>query len=127
MARMVVLLHEVPGGASHFDWLLQRPGEESEPPTTRRLMSFRVRARPDDASAVVLLGERLKDHRLAYLDYQGLVSGGRGSVKRVAKGFVGHMVERVDEVEFTAEFDGQPPIRWSGKAMGWIWLLERVT
>lgn len=125
MARMVLLLHEVPGGASHFDWLIQRPGEEHEPPTTRRLISFRMRHRPDDPSGVVLLGERMKDHRNAYLDYDGPVSGGRGSVRRVARGFVGNLREDLEEIAFTAEFDGQKPSRWQGKAIGWLWLLER--
>jgi len=29
---------------------------------------------------------RLEDHRLAYLEYEGAVSGGRGQVRRVCRG-----------------------------------------
>lgn len=33
-----------------------------------------------------ILATRLTDHRLAYLDYEGLVSGNRGTVVRIASG-----------------------------------------
>ena len=34
----------------------------------------------------VFTAEKLQDHRLAYLDYEGPVSNDRGSVKRIDKG-----------------------------------------
>jgi hypothetical protein len=82
LAVMVLLRHELPDGPGHFDWLLERPGYPD-------LMTFRVRERID------LLGPgepggftatRLEDHRRAYLTYEGPISGGRGSVTRVAEG-----------------------------------------
>jgi hypothetical protein len=33
-----------------------------------------------------VIGQRLADHRLAYLDYEGEISGGRGRVSRVGEG-----------------------------------------
>ncbi len=39
---------------------------------------------PDSADAILV--EALPDHRLAYLDYQGPISGGRGSVTRWDRG-----------------------------------------
>ena len=60
---------------SHYDLMLERPGEE-------RLLTFALDApppgKPGDESA---LGYRRKDHRRIYLDYEGDVSGGRGSVR----------------------------------------------
>jgi len=33
-----------------------------------------------------VIAERLPDHRLMYLDYEGVIAGGRGSVSRVEAG-----------------------------------------
>lgn len=81
MAAAVLLLHELPDGTSHFDWLIQRNGGEDAP-----LISFRVRERIDSGGAKSFAAERLPDHRAAYLTYEGEISGGRGRVRRVATG-----------------------------------------
>lgn len=78
----VLLRHDVPNEASHFDWMIATDTAGQGP-----LMTFRLSTRVDELQAgEVLNAERLPDHRSAYLDYEGPISGGRGSVKRVAQG-----------------------------------------
>ncbi|MEX2218643.1 MAG: hypothetical protein WD749_07760 [Phycisphaerales bacterium] len=89
MGKTVLLLHELPDGGRHYDWLLERPGGggagvgagTGEGP----LVSFRVSDRID-AGAVEFVATRQADHRREYLTYEGPVSGGRGVVRRVAEG-----------------------------------------
>ncbi|GAB5404991.1 MAG: hypothetical protein Aurels2KO_32220 [Aureliella sp.] len=45
------------------------------------------RSEPQSRVASELLAVRLPDHRKKYLDYEGPVSGNRGSVRAVARGF----------------------------------------
>lgn len=82
--RWAILRHDVPGEGWHLDLLLARPDADS-------LVTFRV----VDPAATDLLRDvrpwastvaRLPDHRLVYLDYEGAISGGRGSVSRLASG-----------------------------------------
>lgn len=79
--RFVVLLHESPRG-EHWDLMLET-GERlttwDVPPACGtdaldRLESFRCRAL------------RLPDHRAMYLEYEGPISEGRGSVRRLDAG-----------------------------------------
>lgn len=51
-----------------------------------------------------LSARRLADHRPAYLDYEGPISGGRGTVRRVAEGTY-RLLERADD-RFRAELIG---------------------
>jgi len=80
---VVVLLHRLPDGSRHFDWLFA----VDDAPQEARLRTWRsptspVEATPGDALAL----ERLPDHRPRYLDYEGPISGHRGDVRRVASG-----------------------------------------
>jgi len=70
MPRFVVLEHDGPGGR-HWDFMLEAPAA---------LATWALRAAPDSPGSVT--AEGLADHRLAYLDYEGPVSGERGSVTR---------------------------------------------
>jgi hypothetical protein len=73
--RFVVLLH-TGFGEDHYDLMFEREDRTA-------LRTIRVARWP-------IVGETaarsLPDHRLAYLDYEGPVSGGRGTVRRVARG-----------------------------------------
>ncbi|MBY0514360.1 MAG: AAA family ATPase [Gemmataceae bacterium] len=69
MPRFVVLEHDWP--ARHWDFLLEA-GE--------KLRAWRLLAEPAAGAAVPT--EPNADHRLMYLDYDGPVSGGRGTVTR---------------------------------------------
>lgn len=88
--RWVLLRHELPSdttreghagqGSWHYDWMIEEEGSE-------RLVCFRVMVRVDALERGTRFeGERLADHRRAYLEYEGEISGGRGHVTRVAAG-----------------------------------------
>ncbi|UUO05575.1 hypothetical protein M4951_19630 [Blastopirellula sp. J2-11] len=78
MKRFVLLYHQFPSGhadASHYDLMLEADGE---------LRTWRLGAKPDMLRPVQ--GQPIAPHRLAYLDYEGEVSGDRGSVTRMDRG-----------------------------------------
>src|SRR5690348_2558350 len=78
MPRFVVLLHETPAGyarRNHFDLMLESNGV---------LLTWAIPELPTTDGSVA--AERLPDHRLMYLDYEGPVSRDRGSVQRVDGG-----------------------------------------
>src|SRR5262245_53608703 len=86
MTRFVLLYHECPpsfGKPSHCDLMLEREGV---------LLTWSLPALPAvwGGEAGVAFEQidatRLADHRLAYLDYEGPISGERGSVTRVDRG-----------------------------------------
>ncbi len=80
---MVVLRHELPNGSFHFDWMFAR-----ENPAVTKLITLRTCERPDECRAGQRIEvERIGDHRIVYLNYEGQVSGNRGSVTRVAAGY----------------------------------------
>jgi len=74
MPRYVILRHETAGGV-HFDFMLEmgvmlKTWSLSQPPL----------------QGVEICAAALPDHRLAYLDYEGPISGDRGSVTRWDRG-----------------------------------------
>jgi len=69
MPRFAVLEHDHP--ARHWDLLLEHDGV---------LLAWRLAALP--ALGADVDAESSFDHRLLYLDYEGPVGGGRGSVTR---------------------------------------------
>lgn len=71
--RFVILEHDYP--FLHWDLLL----EEECSARTWRLLRKPCLGEP-------IAAEPLPDHRLMYLDYEGVVSGDRGSVKRIIAG-----------------------------------------
>ena len=78
MPRYVVLFHELPATdarGSHWDVMLERNGT---------LLTWATDQRPK--RGVVLMAERLADHRVAYLDYEGPISQNRGTVTQVDAG-----------------------------------------
>ena len=86
MPRFVLLRHECPpslGKPSHWDLMLEREG---------RLLTWSLAALPaawgvdGAAGEEALAATRLLDHRIAYLDYEGPISGDRGAVTRVDRG-----------------------------------------
>jgi hypothetical protein len=92
MPRFVLLDHDHP--RPHLDLMLEAEGG---------LWTWRLSGEP--TAGVAQRAERLADHRLAYLDYEGPVSGGRGRVARRDAGAF-DWVERRDsriEVELFGE------------------------
>jgi hypothetical protein len=74
MSRYVILRHETPSDAprpAHWDLLLE---------TGEVLTAWALDALPQ--VGIVVEATRLADHRLAYLEYEGPISGNRGTVGR---------------------------------------------
>lgn len=104
MGRTVLLLHQLPDGSSHFDWLT-----ETDPDGP--LLSFRLQDRPDRPTRS-FRAQRLPDHRPAYLDYEGPVSGNRGEVRRIASGRA-DLAVAADRIEASLDF-GAGAVRYIG-------------
>jgi hypothetical protein len=68
MPRYVILQHETTGGV-HFDFMIEMGSI---------LKTWSLPQTP--LKGVEIDAEALPDHRLAYLDYEGSISGDRGSV-----------------------------------------------
>lgn len=100
--RWVLLRHEVPGPAGvsgvdwHFDWMIERVAGGA-------LLTFRVMVRVDEVGVTEFVATKLADHRAVYLEYEGEISGGRGTVSRVASGKVVSMAEGAGEIEIALD------------------------
>ncbi|HUU85047.1 MAG TPA: DNA polymerase ligase N-terminal domain-containing protein [Phycisphaerae bacterium] len=68
--RYAILHHKLPGG-EHWDLLLEQDDT---------LASWQLSAEPHGPDALPLAAVRIFDHRKRYLDYEGPISGERGSV-----------------------------------------------
>lgn len=80
----VQLRHALPDGSWHVDWMIAPDGSGKG-----RLVTFRLPGKLEVLEAGEHMGvERIADHRRAYLEYEGLISGGRGVVKRLNAGRV---------------------------------------
>ncbi len=80
--RFVVLHHRFDGGATteredHFDWMFQS-GDTLRTWASPIILDWQV--------CITLPCSMLADHRLCYLDYEGLIPNGRGSVARLFGG-----------------------------------------
>ena len=71
MLRFAILIHDHP--SIHWDFLLEH-GDHCR--------SWRMPTDPTSIKTCEITAEGLPDHRTLYLDYEGPVSGGRGSVIR---------------------------------------------
>ena len=74
----------------HFDFMLSPPEfgpEDSSVSRGELLWTWAIHTNPLDQSLPLKCSaERLPDHRVAYLEYEGPISGDRGRVQQVAKG-----------------------------------------
>ncbi len=84
MPRFVVLEH-TGGEGSHFDLMLEHEGV---------LVTFSFPEFP----APPMTGERLFDHRLGYLEYEGDIGGDRGTVRRVESGDFDLLAKGADSI-----------------------------
>jgi hypothetical protein len=60
------------------------------------LRTWRLARQPSEPGPID--AEALADHRLAYLDYEGPVSGNRGSVRRFDRGEFAHVAETAERI-----------------------------
>lgn len=74
ISRYVLLEHDYP--QLHWDFMLE---------VGAVLKTWRLAQLPNESDNVIE-ATPLGDHRLAYLDYEGPVSGGRGRVRRIDAG-----------------------------------------
>ena len=84
ITRFALLRHEVPddfGRPSHWDLLLER--EDACYTWALKELPGRL---AEAAEPVAVDAQRLQDHRKHYLEYEGLVSGDRGFVRRELEG-----------------------------------------
>ncbi len=93
MPRFVILRHDAPRGL-HYDFMLESGGV---------LKTWSLPQPPQPG--VEIPCEALPDHRLAYLDYEGPVSGDRGSVTRWDCGT--YTIERESDEEWLVELEGE--------------------
>lgn len=101
--RFVVLLHEVGPQfmrttETHLDWLFES-GEA--------LTTWSTKVVTDFGTSFELPCHQLPDHRLIYLDHEGEIGGGRGSVRRLLAGEFTHLKKRSGEVAFHARLAWQ--------------------
>lgn len=93
MPRFAVLRHEMPPGsprATHWDFMLEQEGA---------LRTWALDEPPRADAEIAAL--ELAVHRVAYLQYEGPVSGDRGSVSRWDEGDFKIVHESADLLEIT--------------------------
>ena len=111
MSRSVILHHffdsTVETQADHFDWMLEPPlDSENLTVVPGRLITFRIPKLVHLSPPTVY---RIDDHRAAYLDYEGPVSGNRGHVHRVMSGSVHWSPSVQDCLEFEMQTEWLHP------------------
>ena len=104
--RFVILLH-TGHGADHMDLMIEQP---------RALATWQIEGTPPAGPLTTpLAAKALPDHRLAYLDYEGPVSAGRGQVQRIDSG----------PCEVLKCESGLWEVRFEGKVLSGLWRLCR--
>jgi hypothetical protein len=109
--RFVILTHDWP--APHWDFLVEAGGV---------LRAWRLLAEPRAGTDIT--AEPNFDHRLLYLDYEGPLSGNRGSVSRWDAGHAEWVADELERVVIElrgAKLTGCAVIRHSGG--GWVFHL----
>lgn len=103
MPRYVILLHEIPAGhavsggrGTHWDLMLEQDG---------LLRTWALNTEP--AGELSTSAEQLADHRLAYLEYEGPVSGNRGSVRRWEAGQYELLAETPSRIDVRLQSGGR--------------------
>lgn len=118
MPRFVILLHEMPPESerpTHWDLMLEAGGA---------LRTWALDEEPRATATIAAL--QLADHRLAYLDYEGPVSGNRGAVTRVAAGSYELLLDDTDRIVVRLEGEkvqGELELVRVDGAMRWVVLM----
>ncbi len=133
---MVLLQHDLPDGSSHFDWLIEptaglppAPAGQARDPNERCLLSFRVLDRIDRPNVELFPADRLHDHRRHYLTFEGVLppkaGQPRGSVRRVARGYVHDLAITTDRIVVIAQFMARERFTWTGTLAADLWTFTR--
>ncbi len=92
-AGQFVLLEHVRGTGRHWDLMFEAGPALA---TWQLMQNPIVKAHSPDAEPIS--AQRLADHRRAYLDYQGQISGSRGSVTRLDRGQFLLLAQQPDQI-----------------------------
>jgi hypothetical protein len=84
-------------GQVHWDLLIEVPEQE-------RLATWRLAENPI-AGPPEIAAEHIGDHRRVYLEYEGELSGRRGSVRRLDRG--ASVLEEYSQHKVTADLEGE--------------------
>jgi hypothetical protein len=106
MPRFVLLEHDHP--TLHYDFMIEWGSV---------LRTWRLGGIPSEAASIP--AEPLPDHRTAYLDYEGPVSGDRGTVSRIDRGEFEILAESRTSLELSLQGE-----RIIGKAILSDWTRE---
>lgn len=87
MPSLFVILHHRLDSGEHWDLMLER-GEV--------LLTWQLLREPVNRESLPIPASHIGDHRKAYLDYEGPLTGNRGTVRRVDSG-------SLDIIEDTAQ------------------------
>ena len=99
MPRFVILRHEPgPKSARGLHWDLMLEQEKS-------LLTWALDCEP--AVGIEIPALRLPDHRIAYLEHHGPVSGERGEVSRFDNGTFRLLTPFAGDVDFAVEISGE--------------------
>ncbi|WP_145291009.1 DNA polymerase ligase N-terminal domain-containing protein [Rosistilla oblonga] len=118
-SNFVLLWHQLPASSprrSHFDLMLEDSGQ---------LRTWAIPRIPSPGESVQGLG--LPPHRIAYLDLEGEISGGRGSVRRIDRGTY-TIIESSDE-QLSIEIRGDQltgQLRFHATESDQLWEISRV-
>ncbi len=118
MPSFVVLRHDCPDGSWHHDWMIERtdPGVDFDRP----LLTFRTGVLPTQADRFE--ADRIADHRRAYLEYEGEISGGRGSVRRLVGGSAA--IEVFEPARIVIVLDSSLRLIGTGEGTHWVFTRE---
>ncbi len=116
MPRFVVLRHEMPAGPCagvHWDLMLESAG---------RLRTWALAKEPAETGEIA--AQALGDHRLDYLEYEGPVSGDRGTVTRWDSGQYECQADSANEITVRlrgGKLDGTARLRKQpGQPQQWL-------
>ena len=111
-ARFVILHHQVHDG-EHWDLMVEQ-GDV--------LLTWRLPREPTGASSLPMPAERIADHRKAYLDYEGPLSGNRGEVRQWDRGDYETIEENESRVVVClsgSKLSGRATLEHTGEPAAW--------
>ena len=111
-SRFVLLHHRVEksfeqtfGRGSHYDLMLEWEGSLKTWSFTQNLLEQIAFQSSTTKKQCQFEADRLADHRLCYLDYEGPLSNNRGNVKRISSGSIKWIRNQEHVVEVSLESD----------------------
>jgi hypothetical protein len=118
MSSFVVLRHDCADGTWHYDWMILRTDRGMD--IDRPLLTFRIEVLPTQVDSFE--AERIADHRRVYLDYEGEISGGRGSVRRLVGGSAA--IVALESARIVILLDSSRRLIGTGEGAHWTFTLD---